>query len=168
MKISVKAGAFLAAFMVAILSGGIAGSAQAVTNQLAGGEVVLVKEGWGLLQPKVPAAIERFYKRYFQLDPAAKALFDEKTMRVQFDALSNVLSDVAAGADDLNQFENRMKRLGGLHQNLGAEPYQFAVFGIAFVDTLRLELKSEFKPRARTAWNKIFWELSKMIAAGYK
>ncbi|WP_417518710.1 globin domain-containing protein [Minwuia sp.] len=137
------------------------------TTKLSDDEVRLVQESWTLIQPQMGGVVERFYRRYFQLDPAAKDLFNEKTMKVQFSALSNILGDVAAGADDLSGFANRFKRLGSLHQSLGAEPHQFALFGVAFVDTLRLEMKSDFKPRARTAWNKIFYEMSKMMEAGY-
>lgn len=136
-------------------------------TELSRNEVKLVEESWAVIEPQIPTVVDRFYRRYFQLDPAAKALFDEGTMKVQLDAFANILSDVAAGADDLTQFESRLKRLGALHKNLGAEPHQFALFGVAFVDTLRLELKAEFKPRARTAWNKIFYEMSKMMEAGY-
>jgi hemoglobin-like flavoprotein len=165
-RISEKLAAAAMAFGVAVMVAFTPVQSQAATT-LSDNEVVLVQESWALIEKQMPEAVERFYKRYFQLDPAAKSLFDDRTMKVQFSAFANILGDVSAGADDLAQFANRMQRLGSLHENLGAEPHQFALFGVAFVDTLRLELKSEFKPRARTAWNKIFYEMSKMMEAGY-
>lgn len=166
MRISDKLTGLAMALGVAILMALAPAKSDAATV-LSEDEVTLVQESWSVIEKQMPDAIERFYRRYFQLDPAAKALFDERTMKVQYAAFSNILADVASNSDDLAQFSNRMKRLGTLHQNLGAEPHQFALFGVAFVDTLRLELKAEFKPRARTAWNKIFYELSKMMEAGY-
>ncbi len=166
MRLSNKLGALAVALSMAFAVVFTTSAAKAETV-LDRNEVDLVQESWVLIEPQVPAAIERFYRRYFQLDPAAKSLFDENTMKVQFAALSNILGDVAEGSDDLSQFASRFKRLGALHETLGAEPYQFALFGVAFVDTLRLELKSGFKPRARTAWNKIFYEMTKMMEAGY-
>jgi hemoglobin-like flavoprotein len=165
-RISEKLTAVAMAFGVALVLAITPTKSDAATV-LSNNEVKLVQESWTVIEKQMPGAIERFYRRYFQLDPAAKSLFDEKTMRVQYDAFANILADVAENSDDLAQFSNRMKRLGALHENLGAEPHQFALFGVAFVDTLRLELKAEFKPRARTAWNKIFYELSKMMEAGY-
>lgn len=166
MRISNRLMATITALGVALVLA-IAPTKSDAATVLSNNEVKLVQESWAVIEPQIPTVVDKFYRRYFQLDPAAKALFDAGTMKVQLDALANVLSDVAIGADDMGQFASRLKRLGALHENLGAEPHQFALFGVAFVDTLRLELKSEFKPRARTAWNKIFYEMSKMMEAGY-
>lgn len=167
MRVTKKVSATMIAFALAATVAFVPARSDAAT-ELSRNEVKLVEESWAVIEPQIPTIVDRFYRRYFQLDPAAKALFEEGTMKVQMDAFANVLSDVAAGADDLTQFESRLKRLGALHQNLGAEPHQFALFGVAFVDTLRQELKAEFKPRARTAWNKILYEMSLMMAAGYE
>jgi len=153
----------LAVLLHATAPGGVALAAESLSAD----QVRLVRESWAKIEPRIPKTLDRFYHRYFQLDPAAEPLFDQQAMENQYRALAGIMGDLAAGCDDLDQFATRLKRLGGRHQSLGAEPHQFNLFGIAFVDTLRLELGPDFAPGARNAWNKIFYEVAKMMEAGY-
>lgn len=157
----------LAAAMLMFAAASVASGGPAAAESLTDDQVRLVRESWALIEPRIPQTLDRFYFRYFQLDPAARPLFDQKAMESQYAALAGIMGDLAAGCDDLGQFARRLERLGGRHQSLGAEPHQFNLFGIAFVDTLRLELGPDFAPGARNAWNKIFYEVAKMMEAGY-
>jgi hemoglobin-like flavoprotein len=127
----------------------------------------LIRSTWAQVTPIADTAASLFYERLFELDPALRRLFKRTDMAAQRKNLTQTLTVVVKGIDNLQPLIPAVEALGRRHAGYGVQPKHYATVGQALLDTLQAGLGDAFTPDAREAWGDAYELLAGvMLAAG--
>jgi hemoglobin-like flavoprotein len=127
----------------------------------------LIRSTWAQVTPIADQAAILFYERLFELDPALRRLFSRTDMAAQRKNLTQTLTVVVKGIDNLQPLIPAVEALGRRHAGYGVQPKHYATVGQALLDTLQAGLGDAFTPDAREAWGDAYELLAGvMLAAG--
>lgn len=113
---------------------------------------LLVRESWQTLAPVVPRVAATFYQRLFELEPAARVLFQGVDPEVQVEKFAVSLSTIVAALDDPERLIPELSRLGRQHQGYGVTDRHYEVLGDALLGTLRVTLGRAWSQELHEAW----------------
>jgi hemoglobin-like flavoprotein len=114
-------------------------------------QVVLVQSTFATLQPMAATAAELFYKRLFEIDPAAAALF-KGDMRQQGRNFMQVLAVAVGSLSNMPTLVPIVQRLGVRHATYGVDARHYDSVQQALLWTLALILQDEYTAEVRSAW----------------
>lgn len=112
----------------------------------------LVRESWEKLAPVVPRVAATFYQRLFELEPAARTLFQSVDHDTQVEKLTASISMIVRALDDPETLIPELSRLGRRHQEYGVTGRNYEVLGDALLGTLRTTLGPGWTPELHDAW----------------
>ena len=118
-------------------------------------QIELVQSTFRSVQPMASTAAEIFYKRLFEIEPTATALF-KGDMRQQGHKFMQVLAIAAGGLSNLPTLVPIIQQLGLRHVGYGvrAEPYESARQALLWM--LALTLQDAYTEEVRSAWTTAF------------
>lgn len=118
--------------------------------------------GQALLQPVGLASV--FYRRLFELAPAARALFPED-LGPQQDKLTRSLLMLLQCLDDPQALVTAVQQLGARHVHYGVQAGHYLPVGQALEASFAECLGADFDQAARTAWQRLYgWVAVTMLA----
>jgi len=114
-------------------------------------QVALVQSTFCTVQPMTATAAELFYKRLFEIDPAAATLFKED-MRQQGRKFMQVLAVAVGSLSNMPTLVPIVQRLGLRHAAYGVNAQQYDSVQQALLWTLALILQDDYTDEVRSAW----------------
>jgi hemoglobin-like flavoprotein len=114
-------------------------------------QVVLVQSTFSTVQPMTATAAELFYKRLFEIEPAAAALF-KGDMRQQGRKFMQVLAAAVGSLSNMSTLVPIVQLLGLRHANVGVKAEHYDSVQQALLWTLALILQDEYTDEVRSAW----------------
>jgi hemoglobin-like flavoprotein len=106
---------------------------------------------------------EVFYRRLFELAPAARSLFPAQ-LGPQQHKLTQALHTLLRSLELPEALIPTLRNLGARHQAYGAEPAHYAVVGEALLDTLDQTGPAELDVGTRTLWMQFYgWVAAVML-----
>jgi hemoglobin-like flavoprotein len=130
-------------------------------------QIELVQTSFRSVQPIAAMAAELFYKRLFQLEPSAAALF-KGDMKEQGRKLMQVLALAVGSLGNLSTLVPIVQQLGVRHAGYGVKPEHYDSVGEALLWTLAMGLQDGFTEDVRSAWATAYAMLAGVMKeAGY-
>jgi hemoglobin-like flavoprotein len=120
----------------------------------------LLAETWKQVAPTADAAADMFYRRLFEIDPAARKLFRATEMVAQRKKLLQTLSFAINGLDDLDGLSTKVEDLGRRHAGYGVTDAHYDSVGAALLWTLERGLGRAWTPEVAAAWTEVYGMLS--------
>jgi hemoglobin-like flavoprotein len=120
----------------------------------------LLAETWKQVAPTADAAADMFYRRLFEIDPAARKLFRATEMVAQRKKLLQTLSFAINGLDDLDGLSTKVEDLGRRHAGYGVTDAHYDSVGAALLWTLEQGLGRAWTPEVAAAWTEVYGMLS--------
>jgi hemoglobin-like flavoprotein len=120
----------------------------------------LLAETWKQVAPTADAAADMFYRRLFEIDPAARKLFRATEMVAQRKKLIQTLSFAINGLDDLDGLSTKVEDLGRRHAGYGVTDAHYDSVGAALLWTLEQGLGRAWTPEVAAAWTEVYGMLS--------
>jgi hemoglobin-like flavoprotein len=114
-------------------------------------QVELVQSTFSTVQPMTATAGDLFYKRLFEIEPAAAALF-KGDMRLQGRRFMEVLAVAVGSLSNMATLVPIVQRLGLRHAALGVRAEHYDSVQQALLWTLALILQDEYSDEVRSAW----------------
>ena len=120
----------------------------------------LVQATWQQVVPIADTAAVLFYRRLFEIDPAARKLFRATDMAEQRRKLLQVLGVAVRGLDDVDGLISTVEELGRRHVGYGVTDAHYDSVGAALLWTLEQGLGGAWTPAAASAWTEVYGLLS--------
>jgi len=114
-------------------------------------QVRLVQSTFSTVQPMTATAAELFYKRLFEIEPAAAALF-KGDMRQQGRRFMQVLAVAVGSLSNMSTLVPIVQRLGLRHAHVGVRAEHYDSVQQALLWMLALILQDEYTDEVRSAW----------------
>ncbi len=114
-------------------------------------QVELVQSSFSTVEPMVATAAELFYKRLFEIEPEAAALF-KTDMGQQGRKFMQVLALAVGSLPSISTLAPIVQRLGLRHAHLGVKVEHYDSVQQALLWTLALILQDEYTDEVRSAW----------------
>lgn len=131
-------------------------------------QIELVQQSWAQVEPIADTAARLFYRRLFEVAPAARPLFTT-SISEQGDKLMKTLAVVVKGLNKIDTIMPAVEELGRRHVDYGAEREHYTVVGETLLWTLEQGLGEAFTDETREAWTAAYTTLAAvMIAAAAK
>jgi nitric oxide dioxygenase len=124
----------------------------------------LVLGSLSVIQPIADIITASFYKRLFEIEPAAQALF-KGDMKRQGSMFITTLSLAANGLSRVEDVMPAVGTLGQRHAGYGVKPEYFQPFREAFLWALEHHLGDQFNADVKSAWTEAFDTLSEAMIA---
>jgi hemoglobin-like flavoprotein len=115
----------------------------------------LVQHSWTLVAKKRASAVDVFYGKLFETDPALQSLF-KGDLGKQKQSLMEMFNVVVRGLDKLDEIIPPLRALGKRHEAYGVLPEHYDTMGVAFLFMLEHTLGEEFTPEVADAWTRTF------------
>ena len=128
--------------------------------------VKLVRETWQMVVPMADQAAQLFYRRLFEIAPAATELFAETDMEKQRGKLLGALGLAVQSADRLEEIAPALEEMGRRHVSYGVEDEHYNVVGSALLWTLEQGLQDAFTDEVRAAWTELYVGVSSPMRRG--
>ena len=122
----------------------------------------LVQESFSSIEPIFEDVTALFYRRVFELDPAARRLFPQD-MSAQYRKVAHILTAAVKGLDHLDQLVPVLRDLGRRHAAYGVTQSHYDTGGAALLWTLEKGLGSAFTPELKDAWATVYALLVKVM-----
>lgn len=119
----------------------------------------LVRNTYALLDSRKEVVADLLYKKFFELEPKAQALF-RGDMQEQRRKLMRMLQISVENLDNHKELQPMLFNLGQIHHSFGIEGNQFTAFGEALVFALRTVLAKDFTPEVEDAWKAAYLYLA--------
>lgn len=119
----------------------------------------LVRSTYALLEAKKEVVANLLYKKFFELEPKAQALF-RGDMQEQRRKLMRMLQISVENLDNHRELQPMLFNLGQIHHSFGVEGNQFTAFGEALIFALRNVLAKDFTPEVEEAWKAAYLYLA--------
>jgi hemoglobin-like flavoprotein len=111
---------------------------------------------------------DNFYGKFFEIDPAVKRLFHEKSMPYQARALMQMVTMLMKCIDRLDSLTPQLEKLGVSHVIYGVEVKDFQSWAISLVSTFEAVLgKEAFGKTEKDAWMAMIAGVSSIIINSY-
>jgi len=123
-------------------------------------QVRLIRESWNSVAAIADSAVEQFYNRLFEIDPATRALFHATSMPEQRRKVIQALSLAVQGVNDLAALTPVLQQLGRRHQGYGVTAPQYGSVGAALLWTLEHGLGPQWTPAMAAAWTELYGTIS--------
>jgi len=116
--------------------------------------VELVQTSFQKVIPIADTAVDIFYTKLFELDPALKAIFpqDEEVMKGQKNKLRDMLVAAVNGLSDIESLIPVLQGLGKRHVDYKVEASHYDTVGAALLGALEAGLGDDFTPEVKGAW----------------
>jgi hemoglobin-like flavoprotein len=114
-------------------------------------QIELVQSTFRTVQPMAATAADIFYKRLFEIEPAANALF-KGNMREQGRKLMQVLAVAVGGLSNLPTLVPIVQQLGVRHVGYGVRAEHYESVRQALLWMLALTLQDAYTDEVRSAW----------------
>jgi hemoglobin-like flavoprotein len=114
-------------------------------------QVLLVQSTFATVQPMTAISAELFYKRLFEIDPSAAALF-KGDMRQQGRRFMEVLAVAVGSLSSMSTLVPIVQRLGLRHAHVGVTAEHYDSVQRALLWMLALILQEEYTDEVRSAW----------------
>jgi hemoglobin-like flavoprotein len=129
---------------------------------------VHIRTTFRVLVQHAPEFVDRFYQKFFELDPSARALF-HGSMRLQGEKVMEILTTMVASLDLPTVVTPAVSALGRRHTHYGVRKEQFATLGTAFLWAIEQQLGAACTPDVRAAWAVLYQNIADMaVHAGYE
>jgi nitric oxide dioxygenase len=125
-------------------------------------QLQLVLQSLNVIQPLAEEIAQSFYQRFFEIEPASRALF-KADMGRQGTMFMTTLSLAVHGLSDLKDIQPTVQALGDRHFSYGVKPEYFAPFRESFLWALEQHLGEKFNPKLKAAWTEAFDALSAVM-----
>jgi hemoglobin-like flavoprotein len=129
-----------------------------VTNE----QVLLVQQTFAKVAPIADQAAALFYKRLFELDPSARALFKIE-MTEQGRKLMQMIGIAVAGLSKPETIRQAVADLGVRHVSYGVTDAQYDTVGAALLWTLGQGLGPAFTTDVEAAWTEAYTLLATIM-----
>ena len=128
-------------------------------------EISIVRASFAHVLPIPDRVGGRFYNRLFQLAPETRLMFPDD-MANQSRKLVDTLVVVVENLDHLDAIRPAVRDLAIRHRDYGVEDEQYALVGLALIETLREMLGAAFDGELEQAWRDAYrWIATTMIEA---
>jgi len=111
----------------------------------------LVQSSFRVVQPMADTAAELFYKKLFEIDASAAALF-KRDIKQQGQKFMQVLAVAVGGLSNLSTLAPIVKQLGVRHVGYGIKAEHYDSVRAALLWTLALVLQDAYTDDVREAW----------------
>jgi hemoglobin-like flavoprotein len=118
-------------------------------------QVDLVQKSFDALWPVHRAFAERFYARFFELAPDARALFTGSPEQQQL-RLMDMIAAIVGALDQRDLFHALIRHTGRQHAQFGALDRHYDAFGDALIWSLEQQFGKAFTPALRDAWRVLY------------
>ena len=122
-------------------------------------QISLVQHSWAEVVPIQDAAADLFYRRLFELDPAARSLF-QGDMGDQGRKLMQALGFIAGSLTRLDELVPVAQDMARRHVGYGVRAEHYDTAGAALLWTLEQGLGAAFTAETREAWAAAYGVLS--------
>lgn len=112
----------------------------------------LVRTTWREVEPRTAALAPAFYRKLFELDPAAERLFGGTDMAAQERKVMEMFGALVAMLGDERRFVSELAALGRRHAGYGARHADYESVGAALMAVLEDALGDGFTPEVADAW----------------
>jgi hemoglobin-like flavoprotein len=116
----------------------------------------LIRATWSEVLPLGDQATVLFYRRLFEIDPSARALFRDTDMVQQRKKLLHVLGVAVSSLDNLGALTKTVEDLGRRHAGYGVKDAHYDSVGAALLWTLEQGLGQAWTPDVALAWTEIY------------
>jgi hemoglobin-like flavoprotein len=120
----------------------------------------LIRATWAEVLPLGDQATVLFYRRLFEIDPSARALFRDTDMAQQRKKLLHVLGVAVSSLDNLGALTKTVEDLGRRHAGYGVKDAHYDSVGAALLWTLEQGLGQAWTPDVALAWTEIYTVLA--------
>jgi hemoglobin-like flavoprotein len=114
-------------------------------------QAALIKTSFDAMWPVHRNIADLCYRRLFEIDPDARALFGNDMERQRL-KLMDMLAALVGALDQQELFQSLIKHSGRLHAGFGVQPSQYTAFGEALIWSLERQFGPSFTPELREAW----------------
>lgn len=125
-----------------------------------------VQRTWEMVVPIADQAAAMFYRRLFEIDPTAAALFRGTDMDRQREKLLAALSTVVSGLHRLDRVRPAVRALGRRHAGYGVSDAHYESVGRALLWTLEQGLGAAWTPDVERAWARAYLIVAREMRAG--
>lgn len=119
----------------------------------------LVRATFHLMQEQKEFLADLLYKKLFELEPKARALF-RGDMIEQKRKLMRMLQIAVENIDNHAELQPMLFNLGQIHHSFGIEGHQFTSFGEAMMFAVRTVLGKDFTQEVEDAWKAAYLYLA--------
>lgn len=132
---------------------------------LADHELVMVRESFAVVAPRLEGLVEKTYERLFERRPEVRALFRRNRPDLQVVMLAETLTSILEHYEDTPWLHETLSRLGRGHLRYGVTEEMFEWLGDALLDSLEEALGDHLSPVAADAWARAYRSIA-AIATG--
>jgi hemoglobin-like flavoprotein len=125
-------------------------------------QVLLVQQTFAKVAPIADQAAAMFYKRLFELDPSARALF-KIDLTEQGKKLMQMIGIAVAGLSKPESIKAAVEDLGKRHVGYGVTDAQYDTVGAALLWTLGQGLGPAFTKDVEGAWTEAYTMLATIM-----
>jgi len=128
-------------------------------------KIARIRESFAGVASNADGFVADFYARLFELAPTTRALFPDD-LSSQRDKLKHMLVMLMRGLDRPVELAPALAALGDRHRSYGVVKTDFAVVGLALIDTLAKHLGDAFTDADRGAWVALYRHVTNIMLAG--
>jgi hemoglobin-like flavoprotein len=129
------------------------------------GQIKIVQESFTQLAPYADEAGKIFYRRLFELAPAARQLFPAD-MAEQEQKLLTMLGWIVANLDDVDCLADAVRELGNRHRGYNVADWHYDKVGEALIMAIHDGLGPAFTVETREAWLAAYGVLAALMKEG--
>jgi len=118
-------------------------------------EIKLIQRSFSRLTEINKKTGEAFYDRLFRTDPEIIKLF-KSDIKEQAGALMRMVKTVVEGLNNPEIIIPAIQELGRRHYEYGVKSEQYKTFGDCLIMSIEKVLGSEFNPKMKDAWQKLY------------
>jgi len=118
-------------------------------------QAVLIKKSFDAMWPVHRNIADLCYRRLFELEPGARALFHDDMDRQRL-KLMDMIAALVGALDQQELFQSLIEHSGRLHAGFGVQPFQYAAFGKALIWALERQFGTAFTPEMKEAWRALY------------
>jgi hemoglobin-like flavoprotein len=128
-------------------------------------QAVLIKKSFDAMWPVHRNIADLCYRRLFELDPGARALFRNDMERQRL-KLMDMIAALVGALDQQELFQSLIEHSGRLHAGFGVQPSQYLAFGEALIWALERQFGTAFSPELKEAWRALYGTVQAQMLRG--
>jgi hemoglobin-like flavoprotein len=128
-------------------------------------QAVIIKKSFDAMWPFHHNIADLCYRRLFEIDPGARALFRDDMERQRL-KLMDMIAALVGALDQQELFQSLIEHSGRLHAGFGVLPSQYAAFGEALIWALERQLGTAFSPELKEAWRALYGTVQAQMLRG--
>ncbi|NNF77425.1 MAG: hemin receptor [Rhizobiales bacterium] len=129
-------------------------------------EIEHVNQSWQSIVLMGDTAIQMFYRRLFDIDASAHALFSETQMAEQRVKFMETFGLLVENIGNLEAHEPMLEELGRRHAAVGVEDHHYDAVHQALVSTIESGLGHVLDREARIAWDIAYRRMTAAMRRG--